>query len=157
MVQWPGLLANVCFTARRASQLMTLLSVVYCTIICFTLTSTSIAAANDWSLPSRQLAQKVAALTRPGVVAVTTANRSSLDKKDCDTISGRIRSELEVMGVREVPPEQAAASVQITLSENPRFYVWVAEIRQGNGDPAVAIVSMPRENDLGLADCAGRE
>lgn len=150
MVQWPGLLANVCFTARRASQLMTLLSVVYCTIICFTLTSTSIAAANDWSLPSRQLAQKVAALTGPGVVAVTTANRSSLDKKDCDTISGRIRSELEVMGVREVPPEQAAASVQITLSENPRLYVWVAEIRQGNGDPAVAIVSMPRENDLGV-------
>src|SRR5580704_11400576 len=38
----------------------------------------------------------------------------------------------------------AAASVQITLSENVQSYVWVAEIHQGNNEASVVMVTTPR-------------
>ena len=46
--------------------------------------------------------------------------------------------------MRFVPPEQAAASVRVTLSEDLQSYVWVAEIRQGANAPSVVMVSLPR-------------
>ena len=41
-------------------------------------------------------------------------------------------------------PEQAAATVAVSLSENPQSYVWVAEIHQGAGEFSVVMVSTPR-------------
>jgi hypothetical protein len=43
-----------------------------------------------------------------------------------------------------VNAEQSAATVQVTLSENLREYVWVAEIHQGNNENSVAMVTSPR-------------
>jgi len=45
-----------------------------------------------------------------------------------------------------VKPEQAAATVQVSLSENLQSYVWVAEIHQGAGDFSVEMVSTPRQD-----------
>ena len=106
--------------------------------------------ASDWSDPARQLARKIAAVTGPGAVSITLENRSSLAKKDFDAIGGLLRIDMESLGLRAVAEEQAAASVHVTFSENPQFYVWVAEIRQGNADPAVAIVSLPRRDEIGV-------
>jgi hypothetical protein len=106
--------------------------------------------AGDWSEPARQMAQKIVTVSGPGAVSITMENRSSLGKKDFDIIGGLLRVEMESLGVRSVAEEQAAASVRITLSENPRFYVWVAEIRQGNTEPVVVIVSLPRADAVGV-------
>jgi hypothetical protein len=109
------------------------------------------AAAADWNEPAQQLARKILAITGPGAVAVTVENRSSLLKKQFDTISAALRVDLEALGARPAKPEQAAASVTVWLSENPHSYVWVAEIRQGAAEPAVAMVSASRGDDAGSA------
>ena len=43
-------------------------------------------------------------------------------------------------------PDQAAANIKLTLSENLQEYVWVAEIQAGASDSKVLIVSSPRTN-----------
>jgi hypothetical protein len=99
----------------------------------------------------QQLARKIVAITGPGAVAVTVENRSSLGKKDFDSISGALRAELDALGARAAKPEQAAATVAVWLSENPQSYVWVAQIQQGTGESAVAMVSVPRGDEAGWA------
>jgi hypothetical protein len=102
------------------------------------------ARAADWSGPEQQLARKIAAVTGPGAVALSVENRSSLGKRDGEIIQNGLRVALEGVGIRFVKAEQSAATVAISLSENPTSYVWVAEIRQGEGEVAVVMVSAAR-------------
>jgi hypothetical protein len=104
--------------------------------------------AADWSVPEQQLARKIVAATGPGAVALTVENRSSLSRRESEIISNGLRSTLEALGLRFVTPEQAAETVAISLSENPIAYVWVAEIRQGDGKMAVEMVSAPRADSV---------
>jgi hypothetical protein len=102
------------------------------------------AGAADWSVPEQQLARKIVAITGPGAVAVTIENRSSLGQRDSEIVQNGLRSALEALGIRFVTNDQAAATLKISLSENLSSYIWVAEIRQGSGDSAVVMVSLPR-------------
>jgi hypothetical protein len=111
-------------------------------VLWFSLISVSFAA--DWTAPEQELARKIAAATGPGAVAVDVMNRSSLGKNDADEISRGLRTQLEALGVRTVKPEQAAATVGVSLSENLQSYVWLAEIHQGAGDFSVVMISTPR-------------
>jgi hypothetical protein len=110
--------------------------------MCFLMTSLS--NAGEWSAPEQELARKIAAVTGPGAIALDVVNRSSLSKKDADEIGAGLRAQLEGQGARAVKPEQAAATVQVSLSENLQNYVWVAEIHQGAGEFSVVLVSAPR-------------
>ena len=86
--------------------------------------------ATDWQTPITQLAGKIAAATGPGVVALDITNRSSVSAAGCGSDSPRVHQlELATAGVRVWQPEQAAATVKVTLSENLQNYVWVAEIQ----------------------------
>ena len=105
---------------------------------------TIFAHAADWNPAEQQLARKIVAVTGPGAVAVTVENRSSLGRREGDAVQNGVRFALEQLGIRFAEADQAAASVAISLSENATSYVWVAQIRQGEGDPAVAMVSVPR-------------
>jgi len=100
------------------------------------------AAAGDWQAPASQLAQNIAAITGPGTVGVTVVNRSSLTAADAEEIRNQLLRELASFGVQPVASDQAAATVQIWLSENPHNYLWVAEIRQGTSQPVVAMVAV---------------
>jgi hypothetical protein len=108
------------------------------------LVSVMAAWSADWSSPEQQLARSIVAVTGPGAMALTVENRSSLGRRDSEIIGNGLRAALESAGLRFVSQEQAAASVAISLSENPKSYVWVAEIHQGAGDRAVVMVSLPR-------------
>lgn len=103
----------------------------------------SMALAGDWQAPASQLAQRIAGITGPGTVAVTVVNRSSLTAADADDIRRKLPSELAAFGVQSVAPEQAAATVQVSLSENLQNYLWVAEIHQGTSEPVVVMVAVP--------------
>ena len=105
---------------------------------------TILAHAADWNAAEQQLARKIVAVTGPGAVAVTVENRSSLGRRDSEAVQNGLRYALEQLGIRFGDADQAAAIVTIWLSENTSSYVWVAQIRQGEGDPAVAMVSVPR-------------
>ncbi len=102
------------------------------------------ARAVDWNAPEQQLARKIVAVTGPGAVAFSVENRSSLGRRDNEVIQNGLRGALEGLGIRFVKADQGAATVAISLSENPASYVWVAQIRQGAGEVAVVMVSAPR-------------
>jgi hypothetical protein len=78
-------------------------------------------------------------------------NRSALTQKDHDEISRSLRAQLESLGVKVANPEQAAASVEISLSQNLESYVWVAEVRQNASDSTVVMVSAPRTDSPNFA------
>lgn len=129
-------------TVKRSSRPVFCLRVVLCFFpLLLGLVMCSLAA--DWSVPEQQLARKIVAVTGPGAVALTVENRSSLSKRESEIVSDGLHSALETVGLRFVKPEQAAATVAISLSENPNAYVWVAEIRQGDGKVSVEMVPSP--------------
>lgn len=101
-----------------------------------------LASASDWQAPASQLAQRIAGLTGPGAVAVNVINRSSLSPSDVDDIRRKLLSELAAYGVQSANSDQAAATVQVSLSENLQGYVWVAEIHQGTSEPVVVMVTV---------------
>ena len=110
--------------------------------------------ASDWRAPEEQLARKVAAATGPGAVAMELVNRSTLSHADVEEIRRGLVNELATLGVRLVSADQAAATLQITLSENLHNYVWVAEVHQGNNEVSVLMVSVPRTSPAGAAHSA---
>lgn len=100
--------------------------------------------AADWSVPEQELARKIVAVTGPGAAAITIENRSSLGRRNSEIVQNGLRAALEQVGIRLLPSEQAAATITISLSESPGFYVWVAQIQNGQSDPAVVMVSVAR-------------
>ena len=108
------------------------------------------ARAADWNAPEQELAHKIVAITGPGVVAFSVENRSSLGQRDHEIIQDGLRSALAGLGLRFAAPEQAAATVKITLSENLTSYLWVAEIHQSAAENTVVMVSAPRPENSGL-------
>ena len=113
-------------------------------IIMFTGGRVLSAQAADWSVPEQELARKIVAVTGPGAVGLTVENRSSLGRRNSEVVQNGLRGDLEQLGIRFVAAEQAAATITITLSENPASYVWVAQIQQGSATGAVVMVSVPR-------------
>lgn len=107
------------------------------------LTLASAAWAGDWQAPASQMAQRIAAITGPGAVAATVVNHSSLTSSEVDDVRRKLSTELAAFGVQSASADQAAATVQVTLSENVQNYLWVAEIRQGTSMPVVVMLSVP--------------
>jgi hypothetical protein len=102
------------------------------------------ASAVDWSVPEQQLSRKIVTVTGPGAVSLTVVNRSSLGRRDYEAIRYGLSSSLGSVGIRFVKqPEQAAATITISLSENPTSYVWIAEIHK-TSEATVVLVSAPR-------------
>ena len=97
-----------------------------------------------WSGAERELSDRIAALTGPGAVALNVSNRSSLTQAESNTITSALRAQLASAGLRMVAADQAAASVQITLSENAAGYLWIAQIQQGTTSPSLVMVTAPR-------------
>ncbi len=124
-------------STRRLARILLSFAVFLCC-------SLSVSAATNWSAVERDLASKIAAATGPGAVSFNATNRSSLTASEADAIAAEIRGQLNASGVRVVTPDQAAASVQVTLSENVQGYVWVAQVQQGNNAPAIIIVPAAR-------------
>jgi hypothetical protein len=104
---------------------------------------TGMAFASDWQAPASQLAQRIAGITGPGAVAVGVINRSSLSPSDADDVRRKLLSELAAFGVQSAASDQAAATVQVSLSENLHGYLWVAEIHQGTSEPVIVMVTVP--------------
>ncbi len=93
---------------------------------------------------ARQLAHKIASVTGPGAVALDVTNRSSLDDKSVHEIRSVLEAQLRTEGVRTANVDESMGSVQVTLSESIREYVWAAEIVIGSDERGVVLVSSPR-------------
>jgi hypothetical protein len=115
-----------------------------CWFLCLLIFCADLAAAADFRAPESQLAEKIAAITGPGVIALDITNRSSISSADVEAIRRALISDLALAGVRVWDPDQAAAVAKLTFSENLQNYIWVAQIQQGTSDPSVVILSTPR-------------
>jgi hypothetical protein len=131
-------------------QEMPLLRAYAFRVVCFLLlvVPATVVFATDWRTPAGQLARKIAAATGPGAVAVEVTNRSSLSSAESDEIRRGLLAELGALGVHFVATDQAAATVQVSLSENVQDYVWIAEVHVGNNEPSVVMVTIPRTNSV---------
>jgi hypothetical protein len=127
---------------RNAGWLLSLLLVGFATV----------SAAADWNKPEQDLARKIVAVTGPTRIAVAFENRSSLGKRDVDIVENGLRSTMQAAGLHLVTADQSPTLLTISLSENPTFYVWVAQIRLTSGGQSVAMVSIPRAKGSDLRD-----
>ncbi|MFZ3263619.1 MAG: hypothetical protein WA172_06435 [Terriglobales bacterium] len=95
--------------------------------------------------PARQLADRIAAATGPGSVALEVTNRSSLDDKSVREVRSALQAQLHVQGVSMAAVDQSMGTVDVVLSESLREYVWTAKITIGSDPPRVVLISLPRE------------
>src|ERR1700688_2510241 len=112
--------------------------------VCLCLLFSQLCFAADWRQPISQLATQITAATGPGVVALDINNRSSIGAADIEEIRRQLTSALATSGVRVWQPDQAAANIKLTLSENVQDYVWVAQVQSGTSDAKVILVSTSR-------------
>jgi len=81
--------------------------------------------------PAHALAQKIAAVLKTREpIAFSFTSVAAVSPSDAASAREAIERELQAAGVGAKP--QASASVAVTLAENLRGWVWVAEIRQGD-------------------------
>ncbi len=100
--------------------------------------------AADWRIPVGQLAEKIAAVTGPGAVALTVESRGTISAPETASIRKLLLQQLASLGIHSREADQASATVQVSLSEDLQDYIWVAQIQQGTTQPAVVMVAMPR-------------
>src|SRR5215470_8291392 len=100
--------------------------------------------AAHWQQLTEQLATKIIAVTGPGVVSVEINNHSSVSAANVEQIRSELKSALSTAGIKIWQPDQASATIRVTLSETLQNYVWVAEIQQAANERALLIVSAPR-------------
>lgn len=101
------------------------------------------AMASDWSAHEKQLAAKIIAVTGQSALSVHVENRSSLSQAEAAQIKSELLFELTSLDARLADSNQAATSVQITLSEQLQNYVWVAEIHRDSQPASVVLISIP--------------
>jgi hypothetical protein len=112
-------------------------------LVIFFLLLGSAVAGVDWTQIERDLSAKIAGANGPGAISLDLVNRASFGKGELDSIRRSLITQLSTLGIQVVKPDQAAAVVQVSLSENLQDYVWVAEIRQGTS-PATILMSTAR-------------
>jgi hypothetical protein len=101
------------------------------------------ALATDWSAPVAEMAKAIASASGSGTVTLSVVNSSSLSKDQVTDIQRALEARLRSSGLRLEPA--ASSDVRVTLSENLRAYVWVAEIRKSS-DTQVQMVTIPRSS-----------
>lgn len=108
-------------------------------IVCTALAAAALAQAqaqpanaqlDQWSAPAAALAQRIAAVLGPGPVQFSLNNLSSLSPADVAVIRRLLHRDLATSGISFGGGESADV-LRVTLSENPRQRLWIAEIVEG--------------------------
>jgi hypothetical protein len=96
------------------------------------------AQPGPWDRPAAEMARRIADVLGPSSSQVTWANVSHIPSDSVPTIRHLVESDLVANGV-SVTASDSANTIRITLSEDSRGGLWVAEIQQGN-ETRVAMV-----------------
>jgi hypothetical protein len=100
------------------------------------------AAPSQWEQPTASLAEEIAAILGPGQAHLTLRNNSTIPSDEIPVIRRLLVRELKSRGVTTSEAETANL-LRVTLSENLRERLWVAEIVEGN-ETRVAMVRLDR-------------
>jgi len=122
-----------------------------------------------WAQPAADLSGQIADILGPGQAQLTIRNLSSIQTIELPAIRNLLEQDLKVHGVL-VSGAESANAILVTLSENARERLWVAEVVEGSGahvamvhvdasTPAVAVadtrVVLRRERIGGLLNRIG--
>ncbi|HSZ18076.1 MAG TPA: hypothetical protein VK764_13315 [Terracidiphilus sp.] len=88
-------------------------------------------APGAWDQPTAVLADKVAAILGPGQARLTLRNLSTISPQELPSIRQLFEEDLKQHGVGSAGSESANA-IRVTLSENARERIWIAEVVEGN-------------------------
>ena len=95
---------------------------------------------NPWEKPAAALAEQVSEIMGPGQAQLTIRNISSVPPGEVPAIRRTLEQDLKAHGIATSGAESANA-IRVTLSENVRERLWVAEIVQGS-ETRVAMVEL---------------
>ena len=107
-------------------------------------------AATKWDTATARLASQITAITGPGNASLTFKNVSALSPSEVAAIRVPLETQLRSGGVQLRDAASSASEIQVTLSENVREWLIVAEVRQGP-DTKVAIVGVDKGGAGALA------
>ena len=88
-------------------------------------------ASERWDLQVSTFAKKIAALSGPGTATLEFRNLSSLSAEQVDAIRRPLELQLRAAGIQLRPEHEASVGIRVTLSENRRGWLWIAEVQQG--------------------------
>src|SRR5947199_6271728 len=89
------------------------------------------AAPGAWEQPAGALAEEIAGALGPGQAVLTVRNGSSIAASDLPGIRALFEKDLKARGIT-LASGDSANTIRITLSQNDRELLWVAEVVQGN-------------------------
>jgi len=104
------------------------------------LTAFAAPAPSPWEEPSAALAARIADILGPGQARLTIRNLSTISNDEIPAIRHLLEKDLKVLGVLASGAE-SANEIRLTLSENQRERLWVAEVVEGN-ETRVAMVEV---------------
>ncbi len=93
---------------------------------------------SPWTQPAADLAAQIADILGPGQAQLTVRNLSGMQAGEIPAIRRLLEQDLKAHGVLPAGPE-SANTIRVTLSENARERLWVAEVVEGN-ETRVAMV-----------------
>jgi hypothetical protein len=96
------------------------------------------AASSPWTQPASSLAEEIAGILGPGQASLTIRNLSTIPNDEIPSIRHLLEQDLKARGVL-VSGTESANTIRVTLSENVRERLWVAEVIEGN-ESRVAMV-----------------
>ncbi|MGA2888044.1 MAG: hypothetical protein ABSE51_08325 [Terracidiphilus sp.] len=88
-------------------------------------------APSPWEQPTASMAGQIAEILGPGQARLTIRNISTIPNDEIPEIRRLLEEDLKAHGVLIAGTESANA-IRMTLSENQRERLWVAEITEGN-------------------------
>jgi len=116
----------------------------FCTLAVALFISVSAAGQSRWDKPAEEIARKIAAVCGPGTATLETQNASSLPASEVPALRRALDAQLRSTGIQVRAQHDAANAIRITVRENVRGWLWIAEITQGT-DTRVVMLEVPAE------------
>jgi len=107
------------------------------------------AATGPWEQPAAALAEEIAGILGPGQAQLVLRNLSNIPDDEMPAIRGLLEQDLKAHGVL-VSGQESANSIRVTLSENLRERLWVAEVAEGS-ETRVVMIHVDRQAAIASA------
>jgi hypothetical protein len=88
-------------------------------------------APSPWEEPAAAMAGQIAEILGPGQARLVIRNQSTLSNDEIPAIRRLLEQDLKTLGIAASGAE-SANEIRLTLSENQRERLWVAEVVEGN-------------------------
>jgi hypothetical protein len=106
-------------------------SILICAALLWLAFPQRLAAADPYAEAARDLAAKIMVGAGPlEEIGITFKSIASLGEREAAAARQALESALRTQGIKPVGNAQAQVKINVTLSENFRQYIWIAEIRR---------------------------